>query len=839
MAFCVRSERNINFNSKEKYPGPGQYLQLSSKIILNNKRKFPPFFSSSKRAPFVKLNNIPGPGSYNLDKNCKQSLSQSNFQIQSTTTSYEKEENNFQEIVTNYNSVDKNSNLSTIWQLSNFSSSSKYNNFPNKNHSCSSKDKAIQNSQIYKLYNYFGNTTNNKFIGTDIGFLSQSNRFKEKKEKDSNIPGPGYYYESIVGSNSKTDNKTKNKIKNGKISDKSGILGRIVSIPSKTMNGYFIKGIETQNAKSTNNSIMKGSDSNNSSFFSIMPKKLSKINKDQANHESNLEPNMVINNKYIENEDNKILDNKFQLLINEKKFEKTNSTTSEFIGPGSYDVSLIEKNKNVINWSKGFDLEKIAKKHNCIKKNKLLEEFKRNGDFTPTIRTFHHGKIEKINPKKNKILFLYNLRKIKNNVLHNQLPNSSRSSSFIPDKTQIPGPGYYDEEGFPFNKTKKTKSFNLGNDNSKKVPNLNYIKYLYGQNKIDPGFGSHCERAVNKSKSLEDLGPFTYFQEKNKFDPGKKNTLYKNIILGKTDMSRTYYNNYDIYTQDLADESQENDGQNYDTNLGKNKNNLKINIIDDLNKNQKAENLKLKNTISNFSTESEKLLFKQLDITSRNFFSRLNQLPLVELDRYKYFNNNPGPGDYNLDHQFIKKSFSTNQMMESKTERFKKKIINDNPGPGTYQLGHDFKKRILLKKITFKKSSMDLIKEQKIKNIIARNKKRNETPGVGLYNLDNKNSLVYKINSKANSRQGYYSPFLMSSSRFNKEKYKNEVSSADYDPYKFENIQKNNQFMVFNKAERFNKDNDLLVGPGSYKLRTQWNKKSYNRLFSPLKEEEN
>ena len=37
--------------------------------------------------------------------------------------------------------------------------------------------------------------------------------------------------------------------------------------------------------------------------------------------------------------------------------------------------------------------------------------------------------------------------------------------------------------------------------------------------------------------------------------------------------------------------------------------------------------------------------------------------------------------------------------------------------------------------------------------------------------------------------------------------------------------------MVFNKAERFNKDNDFIVGPGSYQLNTQWNKRSYNKLF--------
>ena len=91
MAFCVRSERNIEFNPKDNYPGPGQYIKLSPRIVLNNKRKFPPFFSSAKRSSFIKLNNIPGPGSYNLNKNFIQTSIHSNPQMLSTNSSNERE----------------------------------------------------------------------------------------------------------------------------------------------------------------------------------------------------------------------------------------------------------------------------------------------------------------------------------------------------------------------------------------------------------------------------------------------------------------------------------------------------------------------------------------------------------------------------------------------------------------------------------------------------------------------------------------------------------------------------------------------------------------------------
>ena len=74
---------------------------------------------------------------------------------------------------------------------------------------------------------------------------------------------------------------------------------------------------------------------------------------------------------------------------------------------------------------------------------------KKNGDFNPSLRTFH-GKIHKIKPYQNKILLLNSIRKLKSNILQNVIPDSSRSDSFIPDKTHIPGPGYYDQKLFLF-----------------------------------------------------------------------------------------------------------------------------------------------------------------------------------------------------------------------------------------------------------------------------------------------------------------------------------------------------------------------------------------------------
>ena len=816
MAFVVRSERNIELKDKDNFPGPGQYIKISNGNKINNRRKFPPFFTSSKRPSFVKTNNIPGPGSYNLNKEYIQSSMQSNFNMLSTNSSNEKEENNnFQELVTNFNSGEKNNSLSSIYQFSNISISSKLNNLSTKNKSNFSKEKAIQKSNILKISStYF----KKKFYGTNVGFLSQTNRFDDKNDKnEKNSPGPGYYYESLLSPNSRAEKKLKNKLKIGKMFEKSGSLNRIISIPSKTMNGYIFKNIEKDKNKTTNNSIIKNSDNffNNTSYYSAKSKNKSKIKKLKSYSESNL---ITFNNKFITTGENKTFNNKCQLLLNERKFGSTaNTTTSEFVGPGTYDIPLKEKN-NIVSWSKGFDIEKISKKNNYIKKAKLLEEMKLNGDYKPIKKT--HGKIGKFNINKNKILLLFNLHKIKNNLLQNKLSDSTRTD-FIPDKSQIPGPGYYGKDLFPFTTSKKTESLNTEkelNKNSKKTPNLNYIKYQFSNTKIDNGFGSHCEREMNKSKSLEDLGPFSYFQDKNKYDPGKRNTLYKDLILGKTDMSKTYYHNYDFYFPNTTKENQENE---------------EINNLKEINKikNKKAENLKLKKTFSNLNSKSEKILLKKFDITNKNYFTKLVNIPLIELEKYKYIEDTPGPGDYNLSHQFTKNSFSTKEMMTSKTERFKDKTINENPGPGAYQLQKNNENKNIIKKIIFKNLEKDSVKEERIKKIIERNKRRNETPGVGLYDLDNKNSLVYKINSKYNFLQGYTSPFLISSSRFNPEREINEISSADYDPYKYENKHKNYQFMIFNKSNRFKNRNDFLVGPGSYQLNTQWNKRTFNKLF--------
>ena len=383
MAFCVRSERKMEFqDNKPSGPGPGQYLKIILKNKLNDKRIYPPFHTSALRSPFAKKNDYPGPGSYNLDSNNSNSIEQINIQQITKDNNNEEEENKFQDIIiTNFNTNEKidNNSLISNFIYQNSTNSSKYNNFSLKkdtikNKSLSLKDIQLQNS---KISSNFINTLNNinfdasflspYYQNEKLGFLSQATRFNPKKDIDnSNTPGPGSYLESINSTINDTKIKSKIEHKSLKVASlvqNTGKLNRVVSIPSKIMNGYIYHekkkinksfGNDNENTSLNNNSIEVSTYSKNNNFFNIT-------------FQSNSNTTNLINNT---KNDNTIHKKQLKLLINELslKPDNNNSGTNELVGPGSYDAVLLEKNNNVVNWSKGFNIKKINQKLS-LKKN--------------------------------------------------------------------------------------------------------------------------------------------------------------------------------------------------------------------------------------------------------------------------------------------------------------------------------------------------------------------------------------------------------------------------------------------------------------------------------------
>ena len=321
----------------------------------------------------------------------------------------------------------------------------------------------------------------------------------------------------------------------------------------------------------------------------------------------------------------------------------------------------------------------------------------------------------------------------------------------------------------------------------------NYLKVqLFGDEiKTEGKFGSNCDRFMVKSKSMEDLGPTTYFIEKNKFEPNKKPEILKHLKVGK--LVNAFENRNLIYNCE-------------DKNPNKNINN------------------------------KEKL--ESLDKNNENKFSKTNNNFLN-----KSIIDNPGPGKYELGHNFIIPSFSQVQSMDSQVERFPD-IEENTPGPGAYLDKQNIENEKIeekLKKIInyANYDNQKIEKMKRIEEIKKANRKRNDFPGAGTYNPGLLDTINYKLKSKINPKQSYQSPFLISSGRF--KTYKDDkISPVIYDPYKYDKEQKNLQYMVFGKAKRFDSNvniNDMkgiwhLAGPGSYDLKDNWNKKSYNTLFS-------
>ena len=777
MAFCFRSERKMEFQTGEdKFtPGPGQYLDTTSKIDFINK-VHPPFQTSAKRDMNFKNTDTPGPGSYDLDRNntfgylnikkYKKIIDNDNNEIK--TINNDKNSNNSSLI--NINNVSNINIKNTHFTNSSMIPDNSFNKYNNNsiNYTANKKNESIlktkNSSTVFNkndvsesnVTTIFGcNVLNHSLNSEKFGFLSQTSRFIEQNDFNKiNCPGPGTYeLNKERNIYNKISNKN-NKLKSSSIKiNKTGSLNRIISIPSKIMNGYIYED-------EINKSLINGKNNKN------LKKPTAKLNEDYITNRN--KKMQLIMNPNITNEKNK------------------NSTTSEFIGPGTYDIFIKQKGNGVMSWIKSSNPTLIKQKEEAMKQMEIIDEIKKIGDISTACSNDEEKKIPFLyrnfgntidNSKKMENIKNY-IKMTKNNIIN------SRCDFYLPDKKDIPGPGYYSKE---ITKLKEQLKINENNDNNKnneikKLPELNYRKFQIGsKEKIENCFGSSRDRFISNSKSMKDLGPTTYFLSRNKYTPDTKPHFFNQLKLGKTLISDGFDINFDTiyYPKGIPPELQKN------------------------------------NSVPLFKTKNKKSEFKI-----------------------------PGPGTYELSHTFIKHSTSNIQLMQNNIERFIEKF-NENPGPGTYYENILNNSCDNIKKVasSSKKNKNSVEKDfelyrkmQKIERIRRLNKKRNEIPGVGSYNPGFSETIDYKMRSKYNPKQSYQSPFMYSSGRFNYAK-DDSVSPAIYDPKK---IDKKN-FVSFSKAERFGQNefdhNGIwhLAGPGSYDLnKDEWNKKSFNSLFAGI-----
>ena len=209
----------------------------------------------------------------------------------------------------------------------------------------------------------------------------------------------------------------------------------------------------------------------------------------------------------------------------------------------------------------------------------------------------------------------------------------------------------------------------------------------------------------------------------------------------------------------------------------------------------------------------------------------------------------PGPGEYNLETELIKKEISNNKSFGSKVERFHENKKNDkiknnidnnikiyiNQNNEEYNIKEIHRK----KKIKYLKKLEKIKKKEKLKRkkYITKN-----IPSVGTYSPEITSSIYYNILSKMNPYRNTVAPFDMINTRFSQIKNprikKEETPGpADYNVLKAFNAINldKRKYNIFgqNEQRENNARNIYVPGPGLYNINKPylWNIKSYNVLF--------
>ena len=214
-------------------------------------------------------------------------------------------------------------------------------------------------------------------------------------------------------------------------------------------------------------------------------------------------------------------------------------------------------------------------------------------------------------------------------------------------------------------------------------------------------------------------------------------------------------------------------------------------------------------------------------------------------------NNNterhPGPGQYDLEKDFIKKETSNVQSFGTLSERFTRAKSFDNKGitelniennkyKNNYKFDDKLKYKIDSKYLELKRKEEE--KEKKKREMYMMSSQK---PSVGTYSPEKMNSISYNVLSRINPYRNKIAPFNVMNTRFENlpKSFKNykvnvpgpgkyEVASA----YNALNKSKKN-YNVFGVDSQRKENCTDLIGPGLYEQNSpnSWNKKTFNILF--------
>ena len=217
--------------------------------------------------------------------------------------------------------------------------------------------------------------------------------------------------------------------------------------------------------------------------------------------------------------------------------------------------------------------------------------------------------------------------------------------------------------------------------------------------------------------------------------------------------------------------------------------------------------------------------------------------------RNKNKNRQPGPGQYDIEKDFIKKETSNVKSFGTLSERFKRAKSLENKGNKEnkeenkeykYKIDYKFEDRIQ-NKIDSKYLEIKRQEEENEKKKRERYMMKSQKPSVGTYSPEITSSISYNVLSKVNPYRNKIAPFNVMNTRFQNQpktlkRYKvNLPGPGKYDvsdAYNALNSNKKN-YNVFGTDSQRKEYQTNMVGPGLYGQDSpnSWNKKTFNILF--------
>ena len=203
----------------------------------------------------------------------------------------------------------------------------------------------------------------------------------------------------------------------------------------------------------------------------------------------------------------------------------------------------------------------------------------------------------------------------------------------------------------------------------------------------------------------------------------------------------------------------------------------------------------------------------------------------------------PGPGQYDLEKDFIKKETSNVQSFGTLSERFKRAKSLDNKQNkenNKYKINYIFEEKIKFKidskYLELKRKEEE--NEKKKREIYMMSKQR---PSVGTYSPEKMNSISYNVLSRINPYRNKIAPFNIMNTRFENlpktlKSYKvNVPGPGKYEVVDAYNALNNSKksYNVFGVDSQRKENNTNMIGPGLYEHNSpnSWNKKTFNILF--------